>query len=148
MATDRLWLSDGYYNMIYQLNPAYGSVLASFTFPGGEPAGLTWDGNHLFAIDKQNLMLLEMDTTGNLIDSASIASLGTDPEGLTFDGEYFWVTENTTDLIYQIDSGMTPVFSLAINPDPLVGGQTGTCIVTNGVLFLIIPVAGCRSSRG
>lgn len=109
--TRSLWLCDYYYDKIYEINPTNGTVLSSFTFPGTEARGLTWDGQFLYAIDGPALALLKMDTSGTIIDSVSIATLGGNPEGLTWDGTYFWVTENDTDTIYQIDAGMNEFIS-------------------------------------
>jgi len=120
--TGSLWLSDGYYNMIYELNPANGAVLSSFSFPGVEPHGLTWDGSYLYAIDNPTQTLYKLDTSGNTIDTVSIAALGDDPEGLTWDGQYFWITENQNDMIYQIDAGMLTLISDVAVISQSVGG--------------------------
>lgn len=122
LITGRLWLSDGYYGMIYELDPSNGNIFSSYSFPGSEPLGLTWDGNYLYAIDGPNLTLLKLDKAGNVIDSVSIASLGSDPEGLTWDGQYFWITENQTNTIYQIDAGMNALTTDVTQISETTGG--------------------------
>ena len=131
-ATGSLWLSDAYYNTIYETNPSNGNVLSSFAFPGTEPRGLAWDGSYLYAIDGPSLTLNQLDTAGNLIDSVSIASLGNNPEGLTWDGQYFWVTENDTDTIYQIDAGMIELLSDVDQISEATGGTANFTLDAGG----------------
>ena len=93
--TGNLWLADDIStsNTVYELNAADGSVISSFAYPGGtELRGITWRNGQLFAIADENLQILQLDTSGNILGFASIAELGTNPRGITWDGNSFWVT--------------------------------------------------------
>ncbi len=108
-STGSLWLSDSAAQVIYELNPGTGAVLSSFAVPGTDVRGLAFVAQDLWVIDHATLTLIRVTTTGTVVDTFDISSLGNDPEGLTSDGQYMWITENSTDTIYQIDVGPIPV---------------------------------------
>ncbi len=58
----RLWVSDRLSNMIYRVDSATGAVLDSFPSPGPYPAGLAWDGKHLWCVDYETRELDELVT--------------------------------------------------------------------------------------
>ena len=93
--TGNLWLADDIStsNTVYELNADDGSVISSFSYPGGtELRGITWRNGQLFAIADENLQILQLDSSGNILGFASIAELGSNPRGITWDGNSFWVT--------------------------------------------------------
>ena len=80
-----------------------GTVIRSFSSPGANPRGLTWDGRTLWNADNGTDLIYQIDPeTGTVIRSFS--SPGADPRGLTWDGRTLWNADNGTDLIYQIES--------------------------------------------
>jgi len=42
-----IWMGENFNSRIYKLDPASGSVVASFYAPASNPWGLAWDGTHL-----------------------------------------------------------------------------------------------------
>ena len=48
---------------IYRVDPATGAVLDMFPSPGPYPAGLAWDGKHLWCVDYETRELGELETT-------------------------------------------------------------------------------------
>ncbi len=107
--TGNLWLADSAAATIYELNPASGAVVSTFAAPGSDVHGLAFAGGDLWGIDLATLTLIRFSTTGVVIDTFDISSLGTIPEGLACDGQYMWLSENSTNTIYQIDVGPVPV---------------------------------------
>ncbi|MEA3275546.1 MAG: hypothetical protein U9Q81_09735 [Pseudomonadota bacterium] len=128
-----LWVSDAYYAMIYELDRSTGDIVSSFPYPYSGVQGLTWQGGHIYAVDRFDLMLYKFDTAGNTVDAVSIASLGIIPEGLTWDGQYFWITEDWTKIIYQIDAG----FVMDTMADVEVNGQDGPLAIDEGDPLLV-----------
>ena len=115
---------------IYEIDPTTGNVVSSFPYPATDVGGLTWRDGRLIAIDETELVLYMMDTAGNVLGTASLASLGSRLRGLTWDGEYFWITRAPSDeeeeldlpaTLYQVDvtfsSGDAPV------PAPVLSGS-------------------------
>jgi DNA-binding beta-propeller fold protein YncE len=89
---------------VYELDPADGTVLSSFTGQGDDSYGLAWDGTALWQLDSYNYdMLFRMNTSGGLLDS--IPSITTYMAGLTWDGSYLWCAAyyDPDGWIYQID---------------------------------------------
>lgn len=122
-ATGSLWLSDSESDTIYELDPADGAVRSSFAAPSGEVRGLAFDGQDLWAIDYEGLALVQLDLSGNVLFTVSIADLGGDPEGLAFDGRYLWITENDNDLIYQVDPGKQCLLAVELERHELRAGD-------------------------
>ncbi len=89
---------------VYELDPADGTVLSSFTGQGDDSYGLAWDGTALWQLDSYNYdLLFRMNTSGGLLDS--IPSITTYMAGLTWDGTYLWCAAyyDPDGWIYQID---------------------------------------------
>ncbi|MCK4235233.1 T9SS type A sorting domain-containing protein [candidate division WOR-3 bacterium] len=77
-----LWSADDATGMIYKLDAATGSVLGSYTSPGGGGAGgLTWDGFHLWHNNYLNDMIYKIDTTS----MAVVKSFAVPGSGMMFD---------------------------------------------------------------
>ena len=116
-ATGHLWISDWIGGMLHEVEPADGSVVSSIVYPGASVRGLTWHDGHVIAVDDQDSRLYKLDpSTGAVIDSVSIATLGPNPEGLAFDGRYFWVTDIGTGTIYQVHAAfLDPVADIMVN---------------------------------
>jgi sugar lactone lactonase YvrE len=68
-----------------------GQVIYSFKTPGNYPAGLTFDGQHLWVSDFRTDKIYELNTKGDVI--RSIPSPAYWPMGLAFDGKYLWCAD-------------------------------------------------------
>lgn len=89
--TGNLWLTDDTSNTVFELDADNGNIISSFDYPGADPDGITWRDGQLFIVEEDNLEILQMDTSGNLLGFVSIAELGTNPRGITWDGSSFWL---------------------------------------------------------
>lgn len=58
-----LWVSDRLADAIYRVDPVTGAVLDMFPSPGPYPAGLAWDGKHLWCVDYETRELNELETS-------------------------------------------------------------------------------------
>ncbi len=68
-----------------------GQIIHSFKTPGNYPAGLTFDGQHLWVSDFRTDKIYELNKKGDII--RSIPSPAYWPMGLTFDGKYLWCAD-------------------------------------------------------
>ncbi len=60
-----VWVSDRFANTIFRMDPRTGAVIASFASPGPYPAGLTWDGTHLWCVDYETRQLYALQTASD-----------------------------------------------------------------------------------
>jgi hypothetical protein len=125
-----LWHTDFNSGLLYKLDPADGTVLASYS--AVSPNGAAFDGRYVWYVDNQSHLFYKVDpATGGLIET--VPSPSGNPRGLTFDGTYLWVSETSSDSIFQIDIGLG-VF-VTLTPDATIverGGTLGyTVEVTN-----------------
>jgi len=74
-----------------QLSAYTGEVKSSFNTPGNYPAGLCWDGQHLWITDFQQDKIFQLDQSGKVLKS--IESPAYRPVGLAFDGKYLWCSD-------------------------------------------------------
>ncbi len=58
-----LFVADRLTDTIYRVDAAHGAVLDSFASPGPYPAGLAWDGTHLWNVDYETRTLNELNVT-------------------------------------------------------------------------------------
>ena len=65
-----------------------GQIVQSFAAPGRYPAGLTWDGQHLWVSDFHTDKIYELNTQGKVL--RTLSSPAYYPIGLAFDGKYLW----------------------------------------------------------
>lgn len=74
----------------------------SLAAPGGDPTGLSWDGQNFWVSDTDNGKLYKLDPKdGRVI--GSLAGPGSDPVALAWDGQSLWVLDNLGEKAYQID---------------------------------------------
>ena len=97
---------------------APGQEIGSIPTPGHCPQGLTFDGKHLWNVDRKSDQIYCVDPTdGHMIDS--IPTPGYIPRGLTWDGSRLWTVDAEEELLY------------AINPDTRIVERTIYCPVSN-----------------
>lgn len=100
-----------------------GAIIRSFTAPGTDGQGLTWDGRTLWHSDKGANLIYQIDpATGTVI--RSFASPDADSSGLAFDGRALWNTDFNADLIYQIDPATGRVIRSFASPSSEPAGLT------------------------
>ena len=84
------------------LRAEIGDVVVSFSGPGTHPAGLAFDGRHLWVSDLAADRIYQLDpSSGNVL--LSFASPGGDPTGLAWDGATLWCADNEKNKIYQLN---------------------------------------------
>jgi len=66
-------------------------IVAQFPIPGSEPRGLTWDGNHLWLVDKAGTVY-QLTLQGQVLSTFSLTFM---PRGLAWDGSALWVGDET-----------------------------------------------------
>ncbi|MCZ6779858.1 MAG: hypothetical protein O7F16_12960, partial [Acidobacteria bacterium] len=95
---------------------ATGDVISSFSAPGTNPRGLTWDGTNLWLADSNTDLIYELTTTGTVLSSFATPSI--EPTGLTWDGTNLWLSDTSTDRNYELTTTGTVLSSFATpNPD-------------------------------
>ncbi|HEX9641532.1 MAG TPA: hypothetical protein VGB13_09485 [Candidatus Krumholzibacteria bacterium] len=85
---------------LFQLDASSGEILQMFTAPGYHPAGLSWDGSHLWQVDADARKLYRLDTEEGRV-SRKVGSPGFYPTGLTHDGFHFWSADASTGRLYR-----------------------------------------------
>jgi len=83
-------------------------TLYSFPAPGPFPAGLAWDGQHLWNCDFDSLKIYKLTTTGDVVSSFPLP-IGALAGGLEWDGNYLWYADEQTAILYKIDVNTTMV---------------------------------------
>jgi sugar lactone lactonase YvrE len=109
-----------------------GQTEKTFRTPGDYPAGLTWDGQHLWVSDFQTDRIYELNTEGKVL--RSIASPAYYPMGLAFDGKYLWNSDSKGLIpqgdeyhrgkIYKIDPSNGNILQTLEAPTPSPAGLT------------------------
>jgi C1A family cysteine protease len=96
-----------YTDRIWTLDTDDGTVIDVFPAPLDGPAGLAWDGEHIWLSNSDFLggddYIYKLDTDGTVLEQYN--SPGTFPVGLAFDGRYLWCVDWSTDTVYQLDIG-------------------------------------------
>ena len=94
-----------YTHTMERLSTDDGTVLWSETYVDSNvsPAGLAWDGSHLWLSDPNNLQINRIDPLSMSV-VASFSAPGTDPRGLAWDGNSLWCVDGASDLVYQLDT--------------------------------------------
>jgi transglutaminase-like putative cysteine protease/glutamine cyclotransferase len=91
---------------------APGDTLASLTAPACCSQGMTFDGEHLWVVDRMTDMMYRIDADkGDIVDS--ISAPGYVPRGLTWDGQRLWCVDAEEASIYAINP-KTQVIETAI----------------------------------
>jgi transglutaminase-like putative cysteine protease len=102
-------VSDRKTDLIYQLDPADGSIVRSIPSPGYWPAGLAWDGTHLWCSDIKGGrdveevyegVIYKLDPEDGTI-LQTLAAPSQYPADLAWDGTYLWCVDNGSDEIIQ-----------------------------------------------
>jgi hypothetical protein len=84
-----LWVHDKTTKRIYKLDPSDGAILGDFATPASSyPTGLAFDGEHLWAADREAYKIYKLTTSGSVITSFTVPvspapSYG--PRGLAFE---------------------------------------------------------------
>ena len=99
-------------------------ILSSFDAPGPAPAGLTWDGSHLWFSDAHDDLIYKLTPSGEIV--TSFASPCGDPLDLAWDGQYLWVidaqgTDGTGNIIYKVDVSGNTITSFSVPRDISTG---------------------------
>lgn len=106
-------------NTVYQLD-SLGGIISSFDFVLGDscpdlcpiPAGLAWDGTHLWIGEALGGNLHKFTTTGTEVQEISTGLGGV--AGLTWDGNYLWGIGLNDQSLNQLDSNGQIVKSLSL----------------------------------
>ncbi len=107
-----------------------GEVINSFDTPSDYPAGLTWDGKHLWISDFGTDKIYQINKNGKVIHT--IESPAYWPAGLAFDGKYLWNSDTKGQIpegdeyhrgrIYKIDPKDGTILSSVPAPTPSPAG--------------------------
>lgn len=88
----------------YRIDPDSGEILSHFQGPGSQIWGLTFDGEHLWALDFAERMIYEVDPdSGKTLSQFPSPDPDNGCKGLTWDGQYLYVAGWATDFIYIMD---------------------------------------------
>jgi len=107
ICTDRyqyLWMVDDDTNLIYK-RYLYGGTVLSFTYPGGTPRGLTFDGTYLWYVDDATTPVIYRLDPNDGSSTLNFNAPGTDAEDIAwdFDNSVLWHCDSATALIYKLD---------------------------------------------
>ncbi len=107
---------------IYRLNPATGSVLASFVSPAGNwGCGLAYLGADLYHGDSNPAGVFRMTTAGSVLGSFAVAGI---TGGLTEEGSYLWLTDGNAFRRITTTGSTVSSFTTSFVPlDPGFGGS-------------------------
>ncbi|UCH63417.1 MAG: M6 family metalloprotease domain-containing protein [Fidelibacterota bacterium] len=92
---------------IYQIDPAGGTVISSFSAPGTFPIGLAWDddspgGPYLWNSDEETDIIYKIRVSDfQVIDSFTAPDIW--PRDLAWDGSNLWCVGSNNNKIYQLD---------------------------------------------
>jgi len=100
-----------------------GDIVLQFSSPGPSPAGLAWDGSHLWVADDDTDTFYKLDPSDGRVLS-SCASPGSEPRGLVWDGNHLWHQDNVTRKIYKLDRAAGTVVSAVDAPVKQAGART------------------------
>jgi hypothetical protein len=99
-------------------------VLSVFSAPGPAPAGLAWDGIHLWLSEVNSGTIYKLTTSGQVLSSfPSPCDL---PLDLAFDGQNLWVidakgSDSVGNVIYKMDTSGNVVTSFSVPADISTG---------------------------
>lgn len=79
-----LWVTDALNDVVHQLDPDTFAEVNTFSAPGSEPCGITFDGVHLWLTDPWHQSIYKLSTTGSVIDDFPIPDIKR--MGLEWDG--------------------------------------------------------------
>ncbi|HBP20086.1 MAG TPA: hypothetical protein DEA08_20140, partial [Planctomycetes bacterium] len=134
----RWFLCDRFSDQVHELDPASGSVLASFstlTLGSSNPSGLDVapSGTSLLLSDAGADQVLEVSLTGTLIGSFSTAALGSlSPEAVAYDGLKVRVADTSEDRIFAAPPG-----GITVTTFPTTANPVGITLDDQGDLFVL-----------
>ncbi len=100
----------------YRIDPESGKILKHFRGPGSQVWGLTFDGEHLWALDFAERMIYEIDPdSGNMLSCFPSPDPNNGCKGMTWDGEYLYVAGWASDFVYIMDRAGNLVGTIAKN---------------------------------
>jgi len=99
--TEVLWIAEAFTGNIYRATTD-GTELLKIESELNDVAGLALEGSSLWVIDRQNFTVNQIDSSGTVLNSFSIASYNGNPSGLTWDGSSFWLCESFNNKIVQL----------------------------------------------
>ena len=122
-----IWITSDDTYMIYECDPADGTVLSSFAGHGSaELTGLSYDGTYLLSCSELTIYFRELPS-GAVHDSIP-APNPTANEGLAWDGASIWSTNWNDDLVYELDPSNGNILSYFLPS----GADGSTGIVWDG----------------
>jgi len=86
---------------LYQIETSTYGVTLALPGSGVHPAGLAWDGTHLWQADADARKLYRMDPEEGRI-SRKVPSPAFYPTGLAYDGFHFWCADASTGRLYRL----------------------------------------------
>lgn len=95
-----LWVSDHQEDKIYRIDPADGTILASFNSPASNPKGLTWDGEFLWLTDQSSATIYKLDS--GVIPSGILGCV--EKNGVPMAADALLSQQNVSDQVRTLDS--------------------------------------------
>ena len=93
--------SIGAFFEIFTYSIVSGFVESYFHVPGDNPRGLTYDGNYLWLVERDEKKVYQLDFAGNVLDS--FPTPGEGPAGIAFKDDSFWLSDDADDLVYKLN---------------------------------------------
>jgi len=100
---EHIWINGSFTGMIYQVDPADGTVLNSYNSSVTALRGMAWShDDHLWVSSWQTHQVFELEPATGSILSSFPAPFDGPPNGLAWEGEFLWVAEEGG-LVYKLD---------------------------------------------
>jgi len=96
-----LWNVDRRTDMIYQIDPADGTILDSIPSPAYKPLGLTWDGRNLWLVDSEEELIYAINPVSRIVERTIYCPVSR-PGGLAWDGQWLWIADDGANKLHQI----------------------------------------------
>ena len=134
MHGDTLWIADYWGDRLYQLDAATGAVLDDHASEGVDPAGIVWDGTHLWYVDNGTNydfdILYKVDLEGGGTPAIDIPDAAHDFGNTTIGTTATWDininnTGNATLTISQVDVTNVDISCTTSLPMSIAAGQSG-----------------------
>jgi hypothetical protein len=110
-----LWVTDALADRVHRVNPATLQETGSFSTPGSEPCGITFDGTALWLTDPYAQRTYKLSTSGTVVSSFSIPDVSR--FGLEWQGGGLWTpTGDATVGFYSTSGQLTQTKTLECVP--------------------------------
>lgn len=86
---------------LFQIDPSTRDITLTLPGSGVHPAGLAWDGTHLWQVDADARKLHRLEPEEGRI-SRKVPSPAFYPTGLAYDGFHFWCADASTGRLYRL----------------------------------------------